>query len=475
MTSIILPNQLFPEPVDEEEKVMVEHPKYFTDKKFHKQKLILHRASMKAYREKVDAEYVEFSEAEDRIKELFEDSEEIKMYDPVDHEIRENLENLADQNNTDLKFLKTPGFFVSRSWNKNYFEDHEYYQLSYYKEMRKKFDVLIKEEGGPVGDKWSFDPENRKKMPQDMEKPEIPKFSSERVEEAKDYVEKHFSDNPGKKENFFWPTTREQALENLNDFLENRLEKFGDYQDAIDSDIRFGFHALLSSSLNTGLLTPQEVVEKTLDAHEKHDYPMNSLEGFLRQIIGWREFMRAMYELEPDMTQANFWDADNDLPEEFYTAETGLPPVDDSINHAVNNAYCHHIERLMVLGNVMLLLEIDPDQVYDWFMEMFIDSYEWVMVPNVYGMSQYSYENMMTKPYISSSNYINKMSHYDGGDWEDDWTGLYWNFINEFEDKISDIQRMSFMTSTLNRMNEETVEGHMDKADEFKSELGIGS
>ena len=185
--------------------------------------------------------------------------------------------------------------------------------------------------------------------------------------------------------------------------------------------------------------------------------------------------MRAMYDLEPDLTQANFWDADNDLPEEFYTAETGLPPVDDSINHAVNNAYCHHIERLMVLGNVMLLLEIDPDQVYDWFMEMFIDSYEWVMVPNVYGMSQYSYENMMTKPYISSSNYINKMSHYDGGEWEDYWTGLYWNFINEFEDKISDIQRMSFMTSTLNRMNEETVEGHIDKADDFKSKLGIGS
>ena len=473
MTSIILPNQLFPEPVDEEEKFIVEHPKYFTDKKFHKQKLILHRASMKSYEEKTEANYIEYSEAEDRLKNIFRESEEIKMYDPVDHGIRDRFEEMAERHDTELKFLKTPGFFVSRSWNEKYFEDHEYYQLSYYKEMRKKFDVLIKEEGGPVGDKWSFDPENRKKMPQDIDKPEIPQFSSDKVQEAKEYIEENFEDNPGDTENFFWPTNREQALENLNDFLENRLEKFGDYQDAIDSDLKFGFHSLLSSSINIGLITPEEVVEKTLEAHEENDYPMNSLEGFLRQIIGWREFMRAMYELEPDMTEANFWDADNDLPEEFYTAETGLPPVDDSIQHALDDAYCHHIERLMVLGNVMLLVEIDPDDVYDWFMEMFIDSYEWVMVPNVYGMSQYSYTNMMTKPYISSSNYIGKMSHYGGGKWEEHWDGLYWNFIKKHKERIGDIQRMSFMTSTLERMNEETVEEHGENAEKFKEELGL--
>jgi deoxyribodipyrimidine photolyase-related protein len=471
MASIILPNQLFDTPVDQEEKYLIEHPKYFTDKDFHKQKLILHRASMKAYSEKINGEYIEFSEASEKLEEIFRESEEVNMYDPVDHEIRESFEDLAEEFDTDLKFLKSPGFFVSKTWSKNYFEDHEYYQLSYYKEMRKKFDVLIKDDGGPVGGKWSFDPENRKKMPEDIEKPEIPQFSSEKVEEARKYVEENFEDNPGNTENFIWPTTREQALENLDDFLENRLEKFGDYQDAIDSDIKFGFHSLLSSSINIGLLTPETVIEKTLEAHKEHDYPMNSLEGFIRQIIGWREFIRAMYELEPDMTQANFWDADNKLPEEFYTGETGLPPVDDSIQHALDDAYCHHIERLMVLGNVMLLVEIDPNEVYDWFMEMFIDSYEWVMVPNIYGMSQYAYENMMTKPYISSSNYIGKMSHYEGGKWEDYWDGLYWNFINKHQEKISGIHRMSFMTSTLERMNEETVEEHIKNAEAFKQRL----
>jgi deoxyribodipyrimidine photolyase-related protein len=180
-----------------------------------------------------------------------------------------------------------------------------------------------------------------------------------------------------------------------------------------------------------------------------------------------------MYELEPEMREENFWNASNSLPEEFYSGETGLPPVDDSVEHARKDAYCHHIERLMVLGNVMLLLEINPDEVYQWFMEMFIDSYEWVMVPNIYGMSQYSYPEMMTKPYISSSNYIGKMSHYDSGEWEDYWDGLYWRFMEKHRDKIEDIQRMSFMTSHLDRMDEETVEDHGENAEEIKESLGI--
>ena len=470
MASIILPNQLFTEPVDEEKKYLIEHSRYFTDFSFHKQKIVLHRASMKAYNEEVCAEYIEFDQ---NIARIFEEEDIIKLYDPVDHKVRNQLEMLASKYDTRLEFKETQGFIASMEFNENYFSEHEYFQLNYYKQMRKRNDVLIDNKGNPVGGKWSFDPENRKKMPQDIKKPEIPQFSSEHVEEAKKYVSNHFEDNPGEVEGFFWPITREQALENLNDFLENRLENFGDYQDSLDSDLKFGFHSLLSSSINIGLITPEEVVNKTLDKHEEYDYPMNSIEGFIRQILGWREFIRAMYELEPDMREANFWDANNSMPDEFYTGNIGLPPVDDAIGNALENAYCHHIERLMVLGNVMLLLEIDPDEVYEWFMEMFIDSYDWVMVPNIYGMSQYAYENMMTKPYISSSNYINKMSHYEGGEWEDYWGGLYWNFINQHEDKISNIHRMSFMNSTLNRMNEDTIKEHLENADRFKENLGI--
>lgn len=467
MASIILPNQLFPEPVEEDKKYLVEHPRYFTEFNFHKQKLILHRASMKAYNEELGAEYIDFSQS---IEKIFEKEERIRMFDPVDHSIREEIETLAERHNVELEFLESPMFMNSMSFNREYFSENDYFHLEYYKEVRRKQGILV-EKGKPLGGKWSFDPDNREKMPENHETPEIPGFSSPYVEDAKKYVEENFPDNPGKIDEFSWPVKRKQALESLEDFLENRLEKFGDYQDAIDSDLRYGYHSLLSSSINIGLLTPEEVVEKTIAYHERKNYPMNSLEGFIRQIIGWREFIRAMYELETEMQDKNYWGVDNSIPEEFYTAKTGLPPADDSISHALEDAYCHHIERLMVLGNIMLLLEIDPDEVYRWFMEMFIDSYDWVMIPNIYGMSQYAWSEMMTKPYISSSNYIRKMSNYAGGEWEEYWDGLYWSFIEKNREKIENIQRMSFMTSHLDRMDEETLEKHRANAESFRKGL----
>ncbi|PSG98547.1 MAG: cryptochrome/photolyase family protein [Nanohaloarchaea archaeon SW_7_43_1] len=469
MVRIILPNQLFGEKIDEE-SYLLEHPKYFTNFDFHKQKLMLHRASMKSYSEENSIDnYIEFDQD---LEKPFKENDEVEVYRPEDREIRNWLQKMAGKHDVKLEIQESPMFVTSMDWNRDYFSDNRFFQLDYYKKQRKRLDILVDEEGKPEGGKWSFDPENREKMPEDEEPPEIPQFDSHHIEEAQDYVEENFPDNPGKTENFFWPVTREQAVENLNDFLENRLEKFGKYQDAFDSDLKFGYHSLLSSSLNIGLITPEEVVEKTLEKHEEKDYPMNSLEGFVRQIIGWREYLRAVYHLKPEMPDRDYWNNEDQIPEEFYTGETGITPVDDSVMNAVNNAYCHHIERLMVLGNMMLLLEIDPDEVYRWFMEMFIDSYEWVMVPNIYGMSQYSDPEIMTKPYISSSNYIKKMSHYSG-DWEETWDGLYWNFISEHKEKVSEINRMGFMTSTLERMNEETVEEHKENAEAFRQDLDM--
>lgn len=472
MAVLILPNQLFDQPLEGGKRYLFEHPKFFTSHSFHKKKLVLHRASMKAYEERFDLEYLDF---QDSLKRIFGDEEEIRMFDPVDHDIRRQLENLAEGHDVDLELVESPGFMVPMEWNRDYFSENDYFHLEYYKTVRKRKKVLVDEEGSPQGGKWSFDPENREKMPEDLEKPDIPRFSSSNIREAKDYVEENFPQNPGTVEDFFWAVTRDQALENFEDFLENRLESFGQYQDALDKDLKFGFHSLLSSSMNIGLINPEEIVEKTLDRHEDRNYPLNSLEGFLRQVMGWREFVRAVYELEPQMKDSNYWRAENKLPEAFYAADTGLPPVDDSIENALQNAYCHHIERLMVLGNIMLLLEIDPDDVYDWFMEMFIDSYEWVMVPNIYGMSQYSWTEMMTKPYISSSNYIRKMSHYSSGEWEDLWDGLYWDFIDSHREKIDDIQRMSFMVSTLERMSEEKLQTHRQNAEKFRQRLEYDS
>jgi len=478
--SLRFPNQLFEDAsrLDADRHLLVEHPRYFSDFDYHAKKLVLHRASMKAYAQGRDLEYVEHAEADKELEQAFAEADKVVLFDPVDHKLRGELEELAEDNDTELNLLETPLFVNSMEWNQEYFEDNDYFQSPFYQEMRKRFDIMVDEDGKPEGGKWSFDPENRKKLPEDVELPEAETYNNRHVEEARKYVRKEFDHTRGvlgeQGDDWYYPVTHDQAERAMQGFFEERFDRFGPYQDALDDRVKFGFHSVLSSSTNTGLLTPMQVVQGALGYREENEVRMNSLEGFIRQILGWREYIRALYELEgEEMRSTNFFDCQNELPKEFYTAETGLPPVDTSVKNANQNAYCHHIERLMVLGNVMLLLEIDPDEVTRWFTEMFVDAYDWVMVPNVYGMSQYAWPEMMTKPYISSSNYIGKMSHYDGGEWEDSWDGLYWNFIKQHRDKIDDIQRMSFMTSTLDRMGDDTVEEHIENAEEFKQGLNL--
>ena len=225
--------------------------------------------------------------------------------------------------------------------------------------------------------------------------------------------------------------------------------------------------------LNTGLITPLSIIDKTLEFSNKNDIPINSLEGFIRQIIGWREFIRGMYIAKGSFSRTeNFWSFKRKIPSSFYTGDTGIDPVDDSIKKTIKYGYSHHIERLMVLGNFMLLCEFDPDEVYKWFMELFIDAYDWVMVPNVYGMSQFSDGGTFaTKPYISSSNYIKKMSNYKNGEWTEIWDGLYWNFINNQSDFFSSNPRLSMMCHLFNRMKPETKEKHIQNAKNFLLKL----
>jgi len=238
-------------------------------------------------------------------------------------------------------------------------------------------------------------------------------------------------------------------------------------------DEPFLFHSLLTASLNIGLLTPDQVVERTLAFAEDHRVPLNALEGFIRQIIGWREFMRAVYLLKQDQERkTNFFKHTRRLPSSFYTGTTGLDPVDIVIKRLGQYAYAHHIERLMVLGNAMLLCEIDPTEVYRWFMEMFIDAYDWVMVPNVYGMSQHADGGLITtKPYISSSHYIRKMSDFPEGDWCEIWDGLYWRFIHKHRDFFDQNPRMKVMTNQLDRMGKARLSAHLTVANRFLDSL----
>lgn len=476
--ALVLPHQLFKEhpAVEAANKIfLVEARRFFTEFDYHKKKLVFHRASMKQYQHRLersrhDVTYLEFDESP--VETAFSEVEEMHLVDPVDHRMMETLETVSDAENVSLQIHETPMFLTSIEDFRDVFEDREYQMTPFYIEQRKELDVLV-EDGEPIGGKWSFDPENREKLPTDYEVPETPeREDTEAVQQATEYVLDNFPENPGTVDAFFYPVTHEQAETWLQHFLRHKLNDFGPYQDAIEEERTFMFHSVLSPLLNTGLLTPHHVVEQTLNAHEEEEYPLNSLEGFLRQIIGWREFMRGIYELEGEnLRQSNDWNNHRELPDGFYSGETGLPPVDAAVERVQQYAYTHHIERLMVLGNIMLLSEVNPDKVYEWFMEMFIDAYDWVMVPNVYGMSQYAAGGLFsTKPYISSSNYIRRMSHYESGGWEDIWDGIFWRFIDEHRDSIEKNPRMGVMVSHLDRMDEETLETHRENAERFLKE-----
>ncbi|MEN9274067.1 MAG: cryptochrome/photolyase family protein, partial [Gloeomargarita sp. DG02_4_bins_56] len=366
--------------------------------------------------------------------------------------------------------LATPKFLTPWDWFDRQCPPQPPYSLTkFYIAQRQRLRILVTGDK-PVGGKWSFDPENRKKLPKKIAIPEInwPAANSY-VLAAQDYVTQRFSQHWGSVANFHYPVTHAQAALWLQDFLCQRLAHFGDYEDAISVQHDIIFHSVLTPMLNIGLLTPKQVIQQVLDYAESYPVGLNTLEGFIRQIIGWREFMAGMYlRIGTAQRHQNFWNHTRPMPAQFYQGNTGILPLDHVIQRVLATAYCHHIERLMILGNLMLLCEIDPHAVYRWFMELFIDSYDWVMVPNVYGMSQYSDGGWMTtKPYISGSHYIRKMSDFPAGDWCAIWDGLYWRFIDKHQDFFSQNPRLSMMTNLLKKMSPEQRHTHWQKAENF--------
>lgn len=432
--TIIFPNQLFKNHpgIQKDRKILlIEEKRFFTDFKFHVKKLILHRASMKAYfhflsKKGYDVEYIEYNKDwKNKVKD-----HEIILVKPFDVQLEKRIPKKA-------VVLENPSFLGG-----DLKKAKKYIMGNFYKKQRARLDILMDGEK-PSGGKWSFDKENRKKLPKDHKLPTIKRYDNQYVKEAIRYVKKNFPDNPGDYNDFIYPVTFEEADKHLGIFVKERLKLFGDYEDAISQDHDVIYHSILSSSLNIGLLTPRQI----LDAVLKSKVPINSKEGFIRQIIGWREFILKIYLLEGENQRAsNFFNAKRKLPDTFYYGETGIEPVDNVIKKVLKNAYCHHIERLMILTNYMLLKGYSPNEIYRWFMEMFIDAYDWVMVPNIYGMALYADGGLMSsKPYISSSNYILKMSDFKKGKWCDEWNNLYWDFLKLHKNKLKNNPRMALM------------------------------
>ena len=337
----------------------------------------------------------------------------------------------------------------------------------------------MNEEGKPVGDKWNFDKDNRKGIKQlKSDIPERKKLVPDQITfDAMVDVEECFPKSIGTLENFSWATTHEEAENLLEDFIERYLLNYGSFQDAINKENTFMFHSLLSPYLNCGLLDPKICIEKAEKKYYESngEIPINSVEGFIRQVLGWREFIKGVYwENMPKYKNLNYWSHKNKLNSNWYEGTTGIPPLDDAINESSEFAYSHHINRLMIIANLMNLTGINPNDMYRWFMEMYIDSYDWVMVPNVYGMGSYADGGIFsTKPYICGSSYMLKMSNYKKDEWCDTVDGLYWRFVDKNIEFFKSNPRLAVMTRSLEKMNKERKKNIFKKAEIFIEENTI--
>jgi deoxyribodipyrimidine photolyase-related protein len=393
------------------------------------------------------------------------------LVDPDDDWLGTRLAAGARDARVSLTVLDSPGFLLSGAEADRYGASRTRLAMSdFYRHQRRERGVLVTLEGAPVGGKWSFDADNRRKIPRShAPPPPVTEIHGSAARLAADEAQVPLPP---------YPVTREDARRWLAEFTTERLGTFGDFEDAIDRRDDRWYHGLLTPMLNAGLLTPEEILQSVLKEAARREerseaLSINSLEGFVRQILGWREFIRVSYRHSGRrMRTTNFWGHRREMPTSFYEGTTGLPPFDAVVAKTHRLGWAHHIERLMVAGNLMLLCEIDPDAVYRWFMELYVDAYDWVMVPNVYAMSQYADGGTITtKPYISGSNYLRRMSDEPAGDWQEIWDGLYWRFIDGHRDFFAGNPRLALMPRQLDSMDRERRRRITSSAERFLASL----
>ncbi|MEL7450881.1 MAG: cryptochrome/photolyase family protein, partial [Pseudomonadota bacterium] len=445
---LVLGNQLFPPACLGEFSgapvFMAEDVGLCTRDRHHQQKIVLFLAAMRCHAEELgkrgfDVNYHRLDEDgdipfEDKLAaSIGEAGADVLVHFEIEDKFMEQrIIALCEELGIERRELPSPMFLCSREYFADYVgRDRRLLMANFYKEQRKRLDIMVDADGNPDGGKWSFDEDNRKKLPASVDVPDIGSASSNaHVDDVIELVSTRFGDHPGDARQFWWPTTRRQALRWLDKFLTERLDLFGPYEDAMTTRTSTVFHSVLTPMLNLGLITPREIVDKTLAFAEDNDVRLASLEGFVRQVIGWREFIRGIYQnFSEKQDSTNFFGHERELSDHWFEASTGIVPLDDTIRTARDLGWTHHIPRLMVAANLMTLCEIRPTEAHRWFMEMYIDSSDWVMGPNVYGMGIFSDGGIFaSKPYVCGSNYMLKMSDYKKGDWCDTVDGLYWRF-----------------------------------------------
>ena len=481
---LILGNQLFPHKHLRKYKdstiFMCESFDLCTFQKHHKLKLILFLSSMRSYadelkKNKFKVNYIDLKKDfkisyEKKLENFIKKNkfEELISFEIEDKFFEKKISTLCKKNKIKLTFIQSPMFLNSRDEFKNYLsKTKKPFMANFYKIARAKTDILM-ENNKPKGGKWSFDEDNRKKLPKDIKIPEmITAKETKHTKVLKQQINTIFKNHPGQVDNFWLPTTYDDAVKWLDYFIIKKFNLFGDYEDAVDTNNNFLFHSVLSPMINLGLLTPELIIERVRKVENK--IKINSYEGYIRQIIGWREFIRGIYQnYDQQLEENNFFQHKNSLTKKWYDGTTGLDPLDHSIKNAQKYGYTHHIERLMVLCNIMNLCEIKPNEVYNWFMEMFVDSSDWVMSPNVYGMGLFSDGGIFsTKPYICGSSYFMKMMNFKRGNWNDIMDGLYWRFINKNRKFFQSNPRLNMMVNIYDKMNTERKNHIIKKANQF--------
>ncbi|WP_224489666.1 cryptochrome/photolyase family protein [Robertkochia flava] len=402
------------------------------------------------------------------IKEYNADTFEYQM--PDEYRLDKQLERVCESLDISCNKWDSEHFFTSRTTLSEFFKGKRQLLMeTFYRMMRKEHHILINEDGDPEGGKWNYDKSNRKNWKGDPGIPSIPKFHHD-IREIYDDIEKAGLPFLGRvdPDAFNWPIQRENALTLLEHFNCNLLPHFGDFQDAMDTGEPFLFHSRLSFALNAKIISPGEVIEKVIHHYRNSsgDIHISQVEGFIRQILGWREFMRGIYWMQmPGYKDNNFFNNSNPLPDFYWTGKTKMNCLHHCIETSLNHAYAHHIQRLMVTGNFALLTQTHPDETDLWYLGIYIDAVEWVEITNTRGMSQYADGGILaTKPYIASANYINKMSNYckrceydhkkRTGDTACPFNALYWNFLDSKKEQLKDNPRMGMMYRLLDKIDE---------------------
>lgn len=466
----------------------------------HRQKIVLILSAMRHFAKALrdDGFQVDYFDYETRPTDSFSaalktamadhDISRVMITEPGEWRVHHEIETWEKDLGASVSIRPDDRFFAPISAFADFAKDRKELRMEYfYRGLRRETGILMEPDDKPVGDQWNFDHDNRKRLPDDVS-PTSPKtFKPDDI--TRDLLTKVADDFPnavGETQSFGWAVTRDDALSALDHFITHRLPHFGDYQDAMTVKSPTVYHALISPYINIGLLFPDEVCRAAEKAYYDGKAPLNAVEGFIRQILGWREYVRGLYWfMGDDYGKGNHLNAKRSLPDFFWGADVPMNCLQQAIGATLENAYAHHIQRLMVIGNFSLLTGLNPREVCDWYLGVYIDAFEWVELPNTFGMALYADGGKMaSKPYAASGKYIDRMSDYcddcqfspnkKTGTDACPFNALYWHFLNRNSDKLGKNPRLGMPYRNWARMKDDTKRDLIAQADMFLQKLDDG-